>query len=203
MPILREYPPEGAMTTSRIPDVEVIRLIPQDDAYYDTHLDCIGELLSVFRHLSGNNNKFISTLQEQLNHDTDQASDFINGDYADYCHRSVFQDASYSMAAVGMLAPFIESMFKNTFRFIENYSTEKRPDFSKNGHHRWRGTKHTWNCEYYINEETGVPHKCVRRGIYQLASAIGLGSVDKGDSQGSVGVIQPWSLRRPVTCGAI
>jgi uncharacterized protein len=44
------------------------------------------------------------------------------------------------------------------------------------------------------DEETEIPRK---------VPTFCLGSVDKGDSQGSVGVIQPWSLRRPVTCGAI
>ena len=33
----------------------------------------------------------------------------------DHLHQSVFQDAAHSMAAVGMLAPFVESLFKQAF----------------------------------------------------------------------------------------
>ena len=46
-------------------------------------------------------------------------------DWLEHMHASVFQDAAHSMAAVGMLAPLIESIFKSAFRGIHRLLTER------------------------------------------------------------------------------
>ena len=54
----------------------------------------------------------------------------VDDHWADLMHTASFQDAAHSMAAVGMLAPTIESFFKHTFRAMgEPFQQRKREGF--------------------------------------------------------------------------
>jgi hypothetical protein len=91
-------------------------------------------------------------------------------EWVDHLEQSVFQSAAHSMGAVGMLAPFIESLFKQAFigireRFVDVSHAQKE-------HARWTmPTKKQWDCRY--------PSRSPKRanlveGIMELAGAIGL-----------------------------
>ena len=64
--------------------------------------------------------------RKQLHEEIDETREFAEkatGDanwvaadeWADLCHRSCYQEAAHSMAAIGMIAPFIESVFQHAF----------------------------------------------------------------------------------------
>ena len=44
-----------------------------------------------------------------------RANDYVDDHYVELVESSLYQDAAHSMAAVGMIAPFIESLFRSTF----------------------------------------------------------------------------------------
>ena len=49
---------------------------------------------------------------------------YLEDQWIDNLHGSVFQDAAHSMAAVGMLAPFVESLFVSIFSGLNKYEVE-------------------------------------------------------------------------------
>ena len=69
----------------------------------------------------------IEALYEQARRTTDvRNSPYQDDQWVDETHQSFFQDAAHSMAAVGMLAPFIESLFTAIFPCL--------PEERKNNH---------------------------------------------------------------------
>ncbi len=53
------------------------------------------------------------------------ANDWAVDEWVDLVHSSCYQDAAHSMAAVGMIAPFIESIFRHAFPRIGDKKTYK------------------------------------------------------------------------------
>ena len=49
---------------------------------------------------------------------------YLEGQWIDNLHGSVFQDAAHSMAAVGMLVPFIEALFVSIFSGLNKHGLE-------------------------------------------------------------------------------
>ena len=90
-----------------------------------------------------------------------------------YMYDSVYQDAAHSMAAIGMIAPFIESVFYQAF---QNIGHEMTKDISPpNNHARWqRPAQDQWDCHFvWVN---GRRKDDLVRGIIQLIDAIGMTS---------------------------
>lgn len=100
--------------------------------------------------------------------DQNERSDQLDLDRADRLFESVFQDAAHSMSAVGMLAPFIESLFVAIFRKLReiggrNDIKDKREKAAED---------QFWNPQFaYMGGgwKDNLPH-----GIAQLATSIGL-----------------------------
>ena len=94
-------------------------------------------------------------------------------EHIELLHASVYQDAAHSMAAVGMLAPLIETIFFQSFRGIgRKFFPVSMPAC---GHERWNETHAMqWDCHYVIAK--GRTQKDLVRGIMQLAEAVGLKS---------------------------
>lgn len=96
--------------------------------------------------------------------------------WVDHMHASVFSDAAASMAAVGMFAPLVESVFTQTFRTLGRMydaSGTKIPD-----HERWMRLSDEefdrWYCNIYVDEDK--VRTDVAAGIRQLSDATGLRS---------------------------
>ena len=85
---------------------------------------------------------------------------------------SVFRDAANSMAAVGMLAPTIESLFYQVFNNIRLKYYSDKTVFSNARF--MNGNKNSWDCHYYWKNENR--ERNLVKGIIQLAEAIGLSS---------------------------
>jgi hypothetical protein len=87
------------------------------------------------------------------------------------CEQSVYQDAAYSMAAVGMLAPFAESVFHQAFLNIRKLFV--KPDSGLPLHARWEGSDiDQWDCHYIWIK--GRRESNLVKGIMQLSAATGL-----------------------------
>ncbi|ANL33937.1 hypothetical protein [Rhizobium phaseoli] len=95
-------------------------------------------------------------------------------EWVDEMHASVYSDAAASMAAVGMFAPLIESLFSQVFRTLEKmYSVRGTNDPV---HPRWSYQQDQkidrWNCNIYVDADR--VRTDVAAGIKQLAQASGL-----------------------------
>ena len=90
----------------------------------------------------------------------------------DLMHSSVYQGATHSLAAVGMIAPFLETVFSQCFSAIGNQFFGSRP--MPNRHSRWKGSPtRIWDCRYYTSRSGQFQEGRVE-GIMQLADASGL-----------------------------
>ncbi len=93
---------------------------------------------------------------------------YLEDRWVDAVHSSFFQDAAHSMAAIGMLAPFTESLFVSIFTSLRTRQdhkqiNDKRLEFVKDLY---------WNPRIHIRE--GKPADDLVKGIQQLAISIGL-----------------------------
>jgi hypothetical protein len=91
--------------------------------------------------------------------------------WVDHLHHSVYQDAALSMAAVGMLAPVIETIFHQCFRRIGDCLD--RPNTELRQHERWSASRSArWDCHLFMKGARTEKH--LVKGIMQLADAIGI-----------------------------
>jgi len=98
--------------------------------------------------------------------------------WTDRLHHSVYQDAAQSMAAVGMLAPLIESIFSQAFQGIR---TRLAPISSPPSNHaRWQQpAEDQWDCHFVW--KSGRRSTNLVEGISQLAEAVSLARHLPGD----------------------
>lgn len=91
---------------------------------------------------------------------------------------SVYQGAAHSMAAVGMLAPLIESIFHQAFQGIRRCLRNDMTPPST--HARWeQPAEDQWDCHFAWNK--GRRSANLVEGITQLADALGMSSYLPGD----------------------
>jgi hypothetical protein len=92
----------------------------------------------------------------------------------DLKHESVYRDAAESMAAIGMVAPLIESTLGQALSALgEMYD---RKGMSPGDHTRWKrsvGNASRWNCQFYFNSKKQASNNIIL-GLPQLAEACGL-----------------------------
>jgi hypothetical protein len=137
---------------------------------YDAQLTTIRFLLYRLRNHDKELDDEIKRLHDYEGPHRDRAVD----DWVDLVHDSVYQGAAHSMAAVGMLAPFIESVFCGGFESIrEELFEDDNPPYDAHPHARWESaTKNQWDCHFVYKR--GRQTKDLVEGIFQLAEAVGL-----------------------------
>jgi hypothetical protein len=142
-------------------------------------LDDKAQLIAIHSLLSRNRlaNKELDDEIKRIEEFARQTSGFRNqravDEWVERMHDSVYQDAAHSMAAVGMLAPLIESIFTQAFRGIREqfFATENPPS----AHPRWQeSTEDQWDCHFVWKR--GKRCEDLVAGIVQLAKATGLSS---------------------------
>lgn len=157
---------------SENPDDWASIVLPNLD--YESHLIAIRNLLSVHKN---DNNKTTQEIKEigGFIKDTKVArEDYIEHLIGEQMYKfniSVYQSAAHCMAAVGMLAPFLESIFYQSFYGIKDnfFSTNSHPS----DHARWeKATIDTWDCHFVWNKNSR--RKNLVEGILQLSNSIGL-----------------------------
>lgn len=134
---------------------------------------------AAIRGLLGTLEQAESSAAEKLRQEQDKVS-VLTGpvrdradDYLVECYQnSVYDDAARSMAAVSMLAPFIEMLFTRLFGNDERQRRFRRVADAK--HIRWQlKEKHQWACDRWADDEGGEK-KGIAHGIPQLCEAIGM-----------------------------
>ena len=113
----------------------------------------------------------IKALEAEIRRHTGEYVDHLEGSWIDQLHGSVFQDAAHSMAAVGMLAPFVESLFVAIFKGL---GANRRPVDGVSDARLAALHDDFWNPRYVF--EGGRRRKDVVRGIKRLSESTGLGA---------------------------
>ncbi len=94
--------------------------------------------------------------------------------HVDMIHQSVYRDAAESMAAIGMIAPLVESTLGQSLAALGDMYDRKI--INPGSHKRWkRAGDHParWNCQFYFNGK-GEASNNIILGLPQLAAACGL-----------------------------
>jgi hypothetical protein len=94
-------------------------------------------------------------------------SDHLDALHDDRFWQAVFQDSAHSMSAVGMLAPFVESLFVAVFDGLR-----KRENAARSDTRRERADDQFWNPQKLFGKEE--PRTDLTAGIDQLATSCGL-----------------------------
>ena len=139
---------------------------------YVAQFDAISSLLSRHEHADASTSaeiKAIENLPQKNHRDVDE--------WCDLLHWSTYKSAAHSMAAVGMLAPFFESLFVHAFQGIR---TKFYPDNPiPPGHPRSGMGKadEFWDC-HLVFAANGKKKKSCKKGlvlgIMELAEAVNL-----------------------------
>ena len=85
---------------------------------YISHLNAVRDLLWRQEHADSQLEDRIERSGEIARKTSGEANEFAVGHHIELLQASVFQSAAHSMAAVGMLAPLAESIFRNAFQCI-------------------------------------------------------------------------------------
>ncbi len=135
----------------------------------DAQFRAIDALLAGHRAADQNLTDEIDRLADQARKATGFANELLVDEWVDALHTSVYQDAAHSLAAVGMLAPLIESILVQSFAGIKAKLSEVITVQAP----RSKGPDHEiWNCRRYINK--GRWQNDIVKGTLQLADAIGM-----------------------------
>jgi len=144
-------------------------LLPDLD--YDAQIMAIRILLFQHREADEKHTDEIKSLEEYFKspgHHSERAVD----EWVDLLHSSVYQDAAHSMAAVGMLAPLVESMFFGAFYKVREHFFSANSQYSN--HPRWSfSAKEQWDCHFFYDKK-GKCHKDLAKGIIELSDAVEL-----------------------------
>lgn len=115
--------------------------------------------------------KTIKALDEHIRSLADDDAEYqmhIEDHWVDTLHGTVFQDAAHSLSAIGMLAPFIESLFVSIYEGLRN-----RTPKDVGGDPRTKATQNQyWNPQIVFGKDG--PRDDIVAGIEQLAISTGL-----------------------------
>ncbi|HEX6749206.1 MAG TPA: hypothetical protein VF092_18055 [Longimicrobium sp.] len=160
-----------------IPELEprdyAVLLLPDLD--YDAQLVAIRELLAGQAETEKVLARRLRNLEEDARSHVGLHSHQALDEWMERVHASVYQDAAHSMAAVGMLAPFAESLFYQVFIRLGKMWSESAVPLPLHPRFHPVGEK-TWDC-HFVPYNNGKWGKDLPVGIRQLADATGLTSV--------------------------
>ena len=135
---------------------------------YDAQLRAIHALLGRHRRAAEELSESINELDAFARRSSGMVNQRAIDDWVDHLHDSVFQDAAHSMAAVGMLAPFVEALFKQAFPGIKQLLDQR--GLTPSPHKRWSMKPDVrWDCRF-----TSPHRRDLVAGIVKLADATGL-----------------------------
>jgi hypothetical protein len=158
----------------------MIDVLPRDYLYHldldfdiDSQLKAIQRLILLHRKTKENHSAEIKQSRDDIGEERGTWREYAEAHHIDLLHESVYQDAAHSMAAVGMVAPVVETIFTQCFRGIGNkWPTDTIPGTD---HERWRAVRALlWDCHKFVAK--GSVDDDLTKGILQLADATGLRS---------------------------
>jgi len=158
-------------------ELEYLPYIVLPNLDYDAQLRFIKELLATHKQHIEVTEKSIDDITHYLkNHIKDHSEEYLeylNDERGEKIHTSIYQSATHSMSAIGMLAPFIESLFYQVFYGIKTvfYETSQHPT----DHTRWKSNEiEAWDCHYTWKNGSRDQNPNIVEGIMQLSDAVGL-----------------------------
>lgn len=111
----------------------------------------------------------IATLSKERASANAEDSDLVDFELSENLHRSTYMDAAHSMSAVGMLAPFVESLFVSIFKILRS----DQQDSIKVEDCRTIAAQHDfWNPHFMFR--AGGRSTDLVKGIRQLSDSTGL-----------------------------
>ncbi len=141
------------------------------DLDYDAQLVAIQQLIRQHERVNAELAQEIDEIKAFAERSTGLRNEHAVNELIDRFHHSVYQDAAHSMAAVGMLAPLIESVFHQAFCGIRKQFFASTGSVSS--HPRWaQPAEDQWDCHFVW--KNGRRRKSLVDGIVQLAEAIDL-----------------------------
>lgn len=144
----------------------------QLDFSIDDQLGAIRTLLRLHRDAEQLTTQEIKETDDYARKATGLANDYACDRYVELCHTSVYQDGAHSMAALGMLAPLIETIFYQCFLGIRAEFFSKGDPANK--HPRWeKRDEDRWDCHKIISGKRW--HTNLVQGIIDLSDAVGVG----------------------------
>lgn len=140
---------------------------------YESQLAAFREQLHQHREHEDKLYSKIDALEKKSQESHNPSAYFPSYDRDELCHHSVYQDAAHSMAAVGMLAPFFESILKQVFlglRILIQEGATPTP-----AHPRFMDaiTDRCWDCQFFLSDGK-LKRGGIVLGIKDLSSAVGL-----------------------------
>lgn len=142
------------------------------DLDYESQLAAIHYALKGHREADEAFKREIAEIEEIARKTSGMRNEQAVHEWVDRLHRSVYEDAARSMAAIGMLAPMMESVFYQAFQGIRR-ETHERLGLAPGAHARWRQpAEDQWDCHFAWSN--GRRSTNLVAGIMQLADATGL-----------------------------
>ncbi len=144
------------------------------DLDYEAQLIAISDVLRHHGEVDTRTTAQIKELEDFAHKSTGLRNEQAVDEWVDLLNRSTYQEAAHSMAALGMLAPLIESLFYQAFQGIRAryYGMDVIPTGSARS--GMAKADDFWDCHLLFNPTTSKKQKELVSGIMQLAEAIGL-----------------------------
>jgi len=161
---------DGPYGVPELSDYDTACLVLSDLDYH-TQLMTIHSLLRQHRDTDRALQEEIKRIEEFARQTSGYRNEQAVDEWIDRLHSSVYQDAAHSMAAVGMLAPFLESLFHQAFEGIRSQFYRSECSQSEAGRLEQPGRKR-WDCHFVWID--GRWSKNLSDGIVQLVAVVGL-----------------------------
>lgn len=143
------------------------------DIDYESQLNVIRSLLSSHKRKENIVARNIQNITYLLKDSKpDRYYDHLSDKRVDMIHGHMYQGAAHSMAAVGMLAPFLESLFHQTFHGIHNTFLSEKQSLQ---HNRFKESDNkVWDCHFVWSTTQQKWIGNLEEGIEQLSDYLGL-----------------------------
>ncbi len=166
-----EYPFEYAKDGFPELDDRDYACILLPDLDYDAQLKAIHNLLQRHRKTESALSDEIRDIENHARQLTGFRNQQAVDEWIERLHDSVYQDAAHSMAAVGMLAPLVESIFYQALLKVRDHLL--LTSLHMQSHPRWQhNDDKQWDCHFIWRGTKWT--KDLVAGIYDLAEAVGL-----------------------------
>lgn len=149
-----------------------------DNVEWDSQLQAIRLLIGRNRKAREDFSAYIQQNEDEVNAYSGPHHGHYVDQHVDLLHETVYRDAAESMAAIGMIAPMVESILCQSLAALGRMYQEK--NMAPPAHDRWTRADRSiskwedrWNCQLKFSRDNEVKNN-IPDGFLQLAEACGL-----------------------------